>query len=308
MRVLNLLFGRLLFMMPAGLVVVSFSFALFHLVPGDPALLIAGDKASEEVVEAIRKTYGFDQPLLAQFERYLSRLLRGDLGVSIYNQEPVIDLIIPRFVNTAQLAILAMSLAAVWSLLLGCLAAIWRHRMMEKCIKTIALLGVCTPLFLIGLAGLYLFSVRLRLLPLGGMRSWQAYVLPVMSLAIYQAAFLTRMTTACMLDALDREYITTARARGVPELRVLFQHALPNALLPIMTVMGLRFGYTLGGAVVTEVVFTWPGLGRLMVNSILTRDLPLTQGALLVFAAALITTNLIVDVLYSMADPRIESA
>ena len=308
MRVLNLLFGRLLFMMPAGLVVVSFSFALFHLVPGDPALLIAGDKASEEVVEAIRKTYGFDQPLLAQFERYLSRLLRGDLGVSIYNQEPVIDLIIPRFVNTAQLAILAMSLAAVWSLLLGCLAAIWRHRMMEKCIKTISLLGVCTPLFLIGLAGLYLFSVRLRLLPLGGMRSWQAYVLPVMSLAIYQAAFLTRMTTACMLDALDREYITTARARGVPELRVLFQHALPNALLPIMTVMGLRFGYTLGGAVVTEVVFAWPGLGRLMVNSILTRDLPLTQGALLVFAAALITTNVIVDVLYSMADPRIESA
>ncbi len=308
MRVLNLLFGRLLFMMPAGLVVVSFSFALIHLVPGDPALLIAGDKASEEVVEAIRKTYGFDQPLLAQFERYLSRLLRGDLGVSIYNQEPVIDLIIPRFVNTAQLAILAMSLAAVWSLLLGCLAAIWRHRMMEKCIKTISLLGVCTPLFLIGLAGLYLFSVRLRLLPLGGMRSWQAYVLPVMSLAIYQAAFLTRMTTACMLDALDREYITTARARGVPEFRVLFQHALPNALLPIMTVMGLRFGYTLGGAVVTEVVFTWPGLGRLMVNSILTRDLPLTQGTLLVFAAALITTNLIVDVLYSMADPRIESA
>jgi peptide/nickel transport system permease protein len=302
---LRLFTARVAFMCLAAVLVVSLSFAMFHLVPGDPAVLIAGENAPHDTVESIRRAYGFDQPPWVQFLRYAGQLATGDLGVSIYTRRPVSSVIIPAFLNTIRLAALAMLFALAASLLLGCVAAMSRNTAIDRFISGVSLIGVCTPIFLLALFGMYVFSVRLRVLPMSGMANWKAYVLPVLTLGIYQAAFLTRMTATSMVDALHQDFAMTARAKGASEARVVFLHALRNALLPIITVAGLRFGYTLGGAAVTEVVFSWPGLGRVIVDSILTRDLPLTQGALLLFALAVISVNLAVDLLYFAADPRL---
>jgi ABC-type dipeptide/oligopeptide/nickel transport system permease component len=302
---LRLVTMRVAFMGLAALLVVSLSFAMFHLIPGDPAVLIAGDNAPQETVESVRQAHGFDQPPWVQFARYVGKLAGGDLGVSIYTRRPVMSVVIPAFLNTIQLAVLAMLFALATSVPLGCVAALWRYTVVDRLISGVSLIGVCTPIFLLALFGMYVFSVRLRLLPMSGMASWHAYILPVLTLTIYQAAFLTRITAVSMVDALRQKYVTGARAKGASEARIVFAHALRNALLPIITIAGLRFGYTLGGAAVTEVVFGWPGLGRVIVDSILTRDLPLTQGALLLFALAVIAVNLAVDVLCVAGDPRL---
>ena len=302
---LRLIVGRLLFMLPAGLLLITFLFALFHLIPGDPALLLAGDNAPLELVESIRRAYGFDQPLPVQYWNYITKVFHGDFGVSNYTRDPVMSSVIPRMLNTAQLAILSMMFAMVISLSLGCTSAMYWNRPLDKVVTVVSLIGICTPVFVTGLIGIYLFSIYFDLLPIGGMATWQHFVLPVITLGAYQAAILTRMVRSCMVDALGRDFITTARAKGAPELRVVFRHALRNALLPIVTLLGLGLGHTLGGSVVTETIFNWPGLGRLMVDSILTRDLPITQAAIFLFAMMFIAVNLIVDILYAWVDPRI---
>ncbi len=292
-------------MVPAGLLLVTFLFGLFHFIPGDPALLLAGDNASAEVVEGIRRAYGFDQPLPVQYWTYMKKVLQGDLGVSNFSREPVTALILPRIFNTAQLAFWSMGFAMVVSLILGCCSAMFWNTWIDKLITGIALLGICTPVFVSGLFGIFLFSVKLGLLPTGGLDSWRSFVLPVVTLGAFQAAVLTRMVRASMVEALGQDYIETARAKGLAETAVVFKHALRNAMLPIVTLFGLGFGATLGGSVVTETIFTWPGLGRTMVESILSRDLPVTQGALLLFAFMFIGINLVVDLLYAAIDPRI---
>ncbi len=302
---LKLILSRLLFMVPAGLLLVTFLFGLFHAIPGDPALLLAGDNASRDAVEGIREAYGFNRPLPVQYATYMSKVLHGDLGVSNFSREPVASLIFPRIVNTAQLAFWSMSLAMIVSLVLGCTSAMSWNTKIDKAVTIIALLGICTPVFVSGLFGIFFFSVTLGLLPTGGLTSWKSFVLPVVTLGAFQAAVLTRMVRSTMVDALGQDYIETARAKGVAEAIVVFKHALRNALLPIITLFGLGFGSTLGGSVVTETIFTWPGLGRTMVESILSRDLPVTQGALLCFALMFIGVNLVVDVLYAYVDPRI---
>ena len=302
---LRMIVYRLLLIIPVGLVLVSFLFALFHLIPGDPAQLMAGDNAPEELVQSIRRAYGFDQPIYIQYWSYLTRMLQGDLGVSTYSREPVLDIVWPRVVNTAQLAGLAMLLAIAISLVLGCISAMFWNHPVDKGVTMFSLVGICTPVFVSGLIAIYFFSVYLGWLPIGGKATWKHYILPVVTLGAYQAAIFTRMVRSCMVDALGRDFITTARAKGVAERMVVFKHALRNALLPIITLFGLGLGHTLGGSVVTETIFNWPGLGRLMVDSILTRDLPVTQGAILIFAAIFITVNLSVDILYTWADPRI---
>ena len=302
---LRLILGRLLFMVPAGLLLVTFLFALFHAIPGDPALLIAGDNVPLEVVESIREAYGFNKPLPTQYATYMAKVLTGDLGVSNYSREPVTSLILPRVLNTVQLAFWSTGLAMIVSLILGCTSAMFWNTKVDKIVTTVALLGICTPVFVSGLFAIFLFSVRLGLLPTGGLESWKGFILPVITLGAFQAAVLTRMVRSTMVDALGQDYIQTARAKGVSETLVVFKHALRNALLPIITLFGLGLGATLGGSVVTETIFTWPGLGRMMVDSILTRDLPVTQGALLLFAMMFIFVNLVVDVLYAYVDPRI---
>ncbi len=301
----RLILGRLVFMLGAGFLVVTLLFGLFHAIPGDPALLLAGDNAPIEVVEGIREAYGFNEPLPVQYATYMSRVVRGDLGVSNFSREPVASVILPRFANTAQLAFVSMAFAMVLSLILGCTAAMFWNTRIDRAVTAISLIGICTPVFVSGLIAIFFFSVRLGWFPTGGMASWRSFVLPVMTLGAFQAAVLTRMVRSTMIDALGQDYITTARAKGVGELGVVFKHALRNALIPIITLFGLGFGATLGGSVVTETIFTWPGLGRTMVESILSRDLPVTQGALLLFALAFISVNLIVDVLYAYVDPRI---
>jgi len=295
-------------MVVAAIVLVSIVFGLFHLVPGDPAVLIAGESAPMEVVEAVRKAYGFDAPIYVQYVRYLSKLLHGDLGVSVYNKVPVIRLVVPRFLNTLQLAGLAMLFAVLAALPLGSAAAIHRGHYVDRLITGGSILGLSTPVFISGLAVMYVFCVKLRILPLTGMQSWRGYILPVGVFGLYQMGFLTRMVRACMVESLQMDCIRTARAKGLPESWVVYRHALKNAMPPVVTIIGLRFGYTLGGAVVTETIFTWPGLGRLMVNSILTRDLPVTQGSILVFGLSFITLNLLVDILYGILDPRVQYA
>jgi ABC-type dipeptide/oligopeptide/nickel transport system permease component len=301
----RLIVGRLLFMVPAALLIITFLFALFHLIPGDPAIMLAGDNAPRSVVEAIREAYGFNQPLHIQYGRYMAKVLQGDLGISNYTRDPVVRSVIPRIINTAQLAFLSMLFAMVVSLILGCVSAMYWNRPLDKIVTVASLLGICTPVFVTGLLAIYFFSIYLGWLPISGMSTWRHFVLPVITLGAFQAAVLTRMVRSCMVDALGKDYITTARAKGAPEFLVVFKHALRNALLPIVTLFGLGLGHTLGGSVVTETIFNWPGLGRLMVNSILTRDLPITQGAIFFFAMIFILVNMIVDLVYAWVDPRI---
>lgn len=301
----RLIIGRLLFMVPAALGIITFLFALFHLIPGDPAIMLAGDNAPRSVVDAIRAAYGFDQPLHVQYGRYMAKVLQGDLGISNYSRDQVVNSVIPRIINTAQLAFLSMLFAMVISLLLGCVSAMYWNRPLDKIVTVIALLGICTPVFVSGLLAIYFFSIYLGWLPISGMSSWRHFILPVITLGAFQAAVLTRMVRSCMVDALGKDYIVTARAKGAPEFLVVFKHALRNALLPIVTLFGLGLGHTLGGSVVTETIFNWPGLGRLMVNSILTRDLPITQGAIFFFAMIFILVNMLVDLVYAWVDPRI---
>ncbi len=303
---LRLIVNRILFMFPAGLLLLTFLFALFHIIPGDPAHLLAGDNATLEVIQSIEKEYGFDQPVHVQYMKYMTKVLQGDLGVSNYTRDPVTDSVIPRIYNTFLLAVLSMLFAMIMSLVLGCTSAMYWNRPMDRIVTVLSLIGICTPVFVTGILGIYFLSIYLDWLPIGGMATWKHFVLPVITLGTYQAAILTRMVRSCMVDALGKDFITTARAKGVSEFVVVFKHALRNALLPIVTLFGLGLGHTLGGSVVTESIFNWPGLGRLMVQSILTRDLPITQGALFFFAMIFIIVNLVVDIIYAWVDPRIK--
>ncbi|HEV7258660.1 MAG TPA: ABC transporter permease [Bosea sp. (in: a-proteobacteria)] len=302
---LRLIVGRLCFIVLAGFLLLSFLFALFHMIPGDPAVLLAGDSATKEVVDSIRAAYGFDRPLHVQYVSYMSHVLVGDFGVSNYTRQPVLGIVLPRVLNTAQLATLAMLLAASISLVLGSLSAMFWGHPLDRVVTLSSLVGICTPVFVTGIAGIYLFGVWLEWLPIAGMGSWWNYILPVVTLGTYQAAIFTRMVRSCMIDALSKEFIVTARAKGVRERRIVYLHAMRNALLPIITLFGLGFGHTLGGSVVVESIFNWPGLGRLMVESVLTRDLPVIQAAIFFFAIIFITLNMLVDIIYTWADPRI---
>ncbi len=302
---LRLIATRLLFIIPAGLVLITFLFMLFHLIPGDPALLLAGDNAPEHVVDAIREAYGFNRPLHIQYATYMWNVLHGDLGVSNFSRDPVVQLIAPKILNTAILAFWAMLFGMVVSVSIGCVSAMYWNTGVDKLVTIASLIGISTPIFVTGLIGILIFSIQLGWLPTGRFTSWQSLVLPVVTLGAVEAALLTRMVRSTMINVLSQDYIITARAKGVSEISVVFKHALRNALLPIVTLFGLGFGNTLGGSVVIETIFTWPGLGRLMVESILNRDLPVTQGALLFFASIFIIINLIVDVLYGFIDPRI---
>src|SRR5215470_153019 len=297
--------SRLLFMGAAGLLLLTFLFFLFHAVQEDPARLIAGDSAPEELVASIRAAYGLDRPLGAQYLAYMGKVLTGDFGVSNFSRQPVLAVVSSRMANTAKLAAWSMLFAVVASLILGSISAMHWSSPLDKSISIFSLIGICTPIFVTGIVAIYFFGVYLRWLPIGGMTTWRHYVMPVLILGVAQTAGFTRMVRACMIDALGRDFIITARAKGVPERTIVFKHALRNALLPIITFFGLGLGSMLGGAAVAESIFNWPGLGRLMVESILTRDLPLTQGCIFFFAMMFVLVNLIVDLLYRWVDPRL---
>jgi len=296
---------RFLISIPILLLVVTLVFFAFQLIPGDPARMYVGVDASQEAVERVRHDLGLDQPVLTQYIEYMSRLARGDLGKSIYTRRPVVQELGPRFWNTVQLSMAAIVFATVVGVVLGTLATVKQGTVWDHLLTVLSLFGISMPVFWMGLLLAYVFSVQLHWLPSAGNESWRHFLMPTFCLSAFSLAFITRMTRSALLEVMAQDYVRTALAKGVREAVVVGWHALRNALLPVVTVVGLRFGYMLGGAVVTEEVFAWPGLGRLLVVAVGQRDIPLVQGALLLFGTSFVLVNLAVDLLYGVLDPRI---
>ena len=299
------IFKRILVGIPILFLVITTVFFAFRLIPGDAARILAGDDAPIERVELIRGQLGLDRPVLVQYGAYLSGIVRGDLGVSFSSRRPVAVEIGTRFWNTFSLSLAAISLATLIGILLGVLSALFRGTLIDHLVTVVALLGISVPVFWLGLLMMQLFSVNLGWLPAAGHGTWRHFVMPTITLSVFSIAFITRMTRSSLLETIAQDYVRTARAKGVRERWVLILHSLRNALLPVTIVVGLRFGYMVGGAVITEEVFAWPGLGRLLILAVGQRDIPLVQGLLLVFATSFVVVNLLVDIVYAFLDPRI---
>jgi peptide/nickel transport system permease protein/oligopeptide transport system permease protein len=287
----------------AGITLVIF--CAIRLLPGDPAVVMAGDLAGGDYIEQLRRSMGLDKPIWAQYVIYVGNVVRGNFGRSTKSFRPVLAEIRDRYPYTIQLTVAGMLVAAVLGISAGAISAMRRDSIFDYSSMVVALFGVSVPVFWLGLILILLFSVNLRLLPAGGSGSLSHLILPAITLGASAAGILARMTRASVLEVLGSDYIRTARAKGLRDIAVLLRHALPTAFIPVLTILGLQFGSLLGGAVITESVFGWPGMGRLVVDSIAARDYPLIQGALLVFATSFALINLTVDVLYAVIDPRI---
>jgi peptide/nickel transport system permease protein len=302
---------RLVLTIPVVWLVVSLVFLLIHLVPGDPIAQMLGEGATVADISALRHQYGLDQPLWAQYIHYWAGVLRGDLGSSIRLHETVARLIAARYPYTIALTLTALGLALALALPAGILAAVRRGRWLDQMLSVVSLFGLSVPGLALGPVLILIFSIGLGWLPVsganaGGGRSidWRYLVLPSIAMGASLAAILTRMVRTAMLEELGQEYIRTARAKGLSETAVVCRHALPNALVPIITVVGLQFGALLAGAIVTETIFSWPGLGRLTVSAISNRDYALVQGCLLSIGLTYVLVNLLTDVVYRWVNPR----
>lgn len=280
-------------------------FLLLHCVPGDPVDVMLGEYAGAADRLALRTRLGLDLPLAAQWWHFLRGLAQGELGVSLVSGEQVVTLLAAHFLYTARLALAALLLALAVGLPLGVLAALRVGRGWDGCASVLAVLGMSMPSFVLGPLLIIAFAVQLRWFPIGGAEQAAGLVLPAVTLASGLAAVLTRMTRAAMLEALQLPHVQAARARGLSEFAIVWRHVCPNAALPVVTVIGLQLGALLGGAVVTETVFNWPGLGQLLVESIQRRDYPVVQGAVLLIALTYILLNTVIDLFYNRLDPRI---
>lgn len=299
---------RLLMLIPVLLCVSFLIFFIMDLAPGDPALMIAGDGADPAVVEQIREDYGFNDPLLVRYFNYMKGLVKGDLGVSYISNKNVWDTYIQRFPATAKLAVAAIICAIVISIVLGIYSAIHQNTWKDNVSVVAALLGLSMPQFWLGLLLIIAFSLQLKWFPSGGdYGNLQSLILPAITIGTNNAALMTRTTRSSMLDVLRQDYLCTARAKGVKEKKVILKHALKNALIPIITVGGVQFAYILGGAVLVESVFAWPGIGRLIVDSINHRDIPMVTGCVIITTMLVCIVQLIVDVIYAYVDPRIKA-
>lgn len=296
---------RLLLIAPVLLGVAVGSFALLHLVPGDPAMILAGQEATEEVLARIRHEHGLDQSLPVQFAVYVGHALTGNLGISIQSRQPVATLLAERFPFTLKLAFLAILVSGALGVVAGVIAATRRNSIIDLAALLGSLVGISVPIFWLGLLMMLVFSVRLQWFPAGGSGTATHLVLPALVLGASSSAVIARMTRASMLEVLRQDYVRTARAKGAREPMVIYRHALKNAMIPILTVFGLEFGYNLGGAVLTETVFSLPGIGRLIVEGIFARDYPVVQGSMLLVATTFVVVNLLTDIAYAWFDPRI---
>lgn len=304
---------RLAQAIPTLLVASIVVFAIVHLIPGDPAVILAGPDASPAVVEAVRGRLGLDEPLWAQYLTWVGNVLQGDLGTSYLSQVPTWELISRRLPASLQLAVAALVLASVGGLVAGVVAAINANRPVDRLIVSTSALGIATPAFWFGILLILAFSLYLGVLPPGGRVPWDVGVgaalgslaLPAATLSMNAWAILTRFTRSAMLETLQDDYVRTARAKGVSRGKIVRKHALRNGLIPVLTVLGILFGRMIGSAVVVESVFTWPGLGRLLVESINNRDYAVVQGVILLLVVAFLIINTIVDLLYGVLDPRV---
>ncbi|EFC91161.1 binding-protein-dependent transport systems inner membrane component [Dethiosulfovibrio peptidovorans DSM 11002] len=299
---------RVLALVPVLFGVAFIVFTLLYITPGDPAKLALGQQATDEALQEFRDRNGLDDPFLVQFGRYISNaVFRGDIGRSYVTKRPVSSEIMDTFKVTLRLAVFSMAISIVLGIPFGIISAIKQYSIFDSITMVLALVGISMPVFWLGLLLILLFSVHLGWFPSSGMGSFAAMVLPSLSLSAQGVAIITRMTRSSMLEVVRQDYIRTARAKGQKESVVIWRHALPNALIPVVTVIGIHFGYLLGGAVLTESVFSIPGVGRLMVEAIKMRDYPIVQGGVLYIAIAYSLVNLLVDLVYGWIDPRIKA-
>jgi glutathione transport system permease protein len=296
---------RLAGLAPTLLIVAMLVFLFVHLLPGDPARLAAGQDATPETIELVRQDLGLDKPLHQQFVRFVSNALRGDFGRSLRTKRAVGTEIAERFMPTFWLTVTSMSWSVVFGMGIGVLSAVWRNRWPDRVGMTLAVSGISFPAFALGMVLMEVFAVQLNWLPTVGADSWRHYILPSLTLGAAVAAIMARFTRSSFVDILQEDYIRTARAKGLPEDAVVAKHGLRNALIPVVTMMGLQFGFLLGGSIVVEVVFNWPGLGRLLVDAVGMRDYPVIQALVLLFSLEFILINLVVDVLYGLINPTI---
>lgn len=296
---------RLIAAVPTLFGVATIVFLMLRMLPGDPARMIAGVLASETDVEMIRRQLGLDQPLLVQYTSFLGRLLHLDLGQSARSSQPVLNEVMARLPYTFQLSLVAITIAVVAGVVGGVIAATHHNSKFDYLVSAISLFGVSMPVYWMGLMLIVVFSITLRWFPAAGADQPISFILPSFTLAGFVVGLITRMTRSSMLEVLRQDYVQTARSKGLHERAVVYGHALRNALLPVITVVGLQFGTLLGGAVLTETVFGWPGMGQLLVDSIFARDYPMVQGITLTFSTLFILVNLVVDLLYAYVDPRI---
>jgi peptide/nickel transport system permease protein len=302
---LTFVLRRLVLAVPVLLGVIFAVMLTIELVPGDPVALMLGEHASRDAVATLREFLGLDKPLLVRYVQYVGRLASGDLGRSIAQNRPVVDELVEAWPATVQLTLAALLLAGVVGIAAGIVSAVWPNSLFDAVARLASLFGLSMPVFWTGLVLIVVFAFWLPWFPVGGTGSAAHLVLPAVTLALPSIAMIARMTRSSVLDVLREDYVRTARAKGVREQLVVVKHALRNAAIPILTLVGLQAGQLMGGAVLTETVFAWPGLGRLMVKAIFARDYVLLQGAVLVFALAFVVVNLVVDLSYGALDPRV---
>jgi len=304
---LRYILKRLLLLIPILLGVSIIVFTVLHMSPGDPAQIMLGPMASQESIAQMRESLGLNKPLYIQYFTFLKNALQGDFGRSIRTNTPVIEEIFSRLPATLKLSTLGMLLAIIIGFPLGVLAALKQNTIIDTTSSFLALIGFSIPNFWAGLMLMLLLSVYIPVLPSSGYGSWQHLVLPSLTLAIQTIAVITRMTRSSMLEVIRQDYVKTARAKGISDKLVLMRHIIRNALIPVVTIAGLYFGHSLGGVVVTETVFSYPGIGRLLVDAIRSKDYPVVQAGILIFAVGVALINLIVDVVYAYLDPRIKA-
>jgi peptide/nickel transport system permease protein len=296
---------RLLYTLPALWLILTMVFLLIHIVPGDPVLQMLGQDARVEDVAQLRHTLGLDQPLGVQYARYLVGLARGDWGQSLRYASPVRPIVLARFPATLELSLAALAVCLVIAIPAGVFSARRRGSKSDHATSFFTLLGLSVPNFALGPILILVFSIEIGWLPVSGRGGISHLILPAATLGAALAAILTRMVRGSMIEELSSDYVRTARAKGITETSVLFRHAFPNALIPVITIVGLQFGSLLAGTIVTETIFSWPGIGRLAVQAISARDYPLLQGCILIVAVSYVAVNLLTDLVYAMVDPRV---
>ena len=281
---------------------------LFLQLTGDPMELLAPEDMTEAQVEELRRAYGLDRPIHVQYLVYMKNLLKGDLGISWTSGEPALPLLAQRFPATLKLVLAALFIAVALGLPAGVLAAIRADSLLDRALRFLSVIGISAPTFWIGIMLILVFSVTLGWLPSAGAHSWKHYILPAVTLSFYRIALFLRMIRSTMLDVLSQDYVRTARAKGLPERVVVYKHALRNALIPFVTLVGLQFGHLMAGAVVTEWIFAWPGMNRLALNALFTEDRPVILAFVVLTAVIFAAVNFVVDVLYGLIDPRVRYA
>lgn len=302
---LNYFLKRFLGVIPTMLIVAVLVFLFVHLLPGDPARLAAGPEADQATVELVRKDLGLDRPMHEQFVRFFTNALQGEFGTSLRSKRPVSEEIGERFLPTLYLTLTSMVWAVIFGMTIGISSAVWRNKWPDRLGMTLAVSGISFPAFALGMLLMEIFSVQLGWLPSIGADSWKHYILPSLTLGAAVAAVMARFTRASFIEVLQEDFVRTARAKGVRETVVVIKHTLRNAMIPVVTMMGLQFGFLLGGSILVEMVFNWPGLGRLLVDAVEMRDYPVIQAEVLLFSLEFILINLVVDMLYTVINPTI---